>query len=72
MAILEEPIKEVLKFRNYIDGGWVESESDQIRDITNPATGKVIAKMPISTRGEVNAAVEAAGMFSPIGEELLH
>jgi len=35
MAILEEPIKEVMKLQNYIDGEWVESESDQILDLVN-------------------------------------
>ena len=60
MAFLEEPIKEVLKLKNYINGEWVESESDQILDIINPATQKTIAKVPISTGNEVNMAVTAA------------
>jgi len=38
MALLEEPIKEILKLKNYINGEWVESESDQVLDIINPAT----------------------------------
>ena len=59
MAILEEPIKEVLELKNYINGEWVESEGE-VRDVVNPATGKVIAKVPISTKDEINAAVEAA------------
>jgi malonate-semialdehyde dehydrogenase (acetylating)/methylmalonate-semialdehyde dehydrogenase len=60
MAILEEPIKEVLKLKNYIDGEWVESKSGEILDIVNPATQSVIAKVPMSTPDEVNGAVEAA------------
>ena len=60
MALLEEPIKEVLKLKNYINGEWVESESDQILDITNPATQKNLAEVPMSTKDEVNAAVHAA------------
>ena len=59
MAILEEPIKEVLELKNYIDGEWVKSEGE-IKDVVNPATGKVIAKVPISTKDEITAAVEAA------------
>jgi len=59
MAILEEPIKEVLTLRNYVGGEWVDSEGEII-DVVNPATCKVISKAPISTRHEVNAAVEAA------------
>ena len=60
MAILEEPIKDVMKLQNYIDGEWVESESDQTLDVLNPTTQKLLAKVPMSTRGEVNAAVKAA------------
>jgi len=60
MAILEEPIKEVLKLQNYIDGEWVESESAQILDVVNPTTQKTLAKVPMSTSDEVNAAVRAA------------
>jgi len=60
MAILDEPIKEELNLKNYINGEWVESESDEILDIVNPATQKTIAKVPISTGDEVNAAIKAA------------
>ncbi len=59
MAILEEPIKEPLHLKNYIDGEWVESEGER-KDVVNPATGKVIATVPISTEDEINEAVEAA------------
>jgi malonate-semialdehyde dehydrogenase (acetylating)/methylmalonate-semialdehyde dehydrogenase len=59
MAILEEPIKQVLALRNYIGGEWVESKGESV-DVVNPATCKVIAKVPMSTRDEVDAAVKAA------------
>jgi malonate-semialdehyde dehydrogenase (acetylating)/methylmalonate-semialdehyde dehydrogenase len=59
MAILEEPIKEVLTLKNFIDGEWVESKGET-KDVVNPATGKVISRVPISTKDEINAAVAAA------------
>ena len=59
MAVLEEPIKEVLNIKNFIDGEWAESEG-QIKDIANPATGKVIARVPISTQDDIDAAVASA------------
>jgi len=59
MALLEEPIKEVLKLKNYINGEWVESKGE-IRDVVNPVTGKIIARVPISTKDEINATVAAA------------
>ena len=59
MSILEEPIKEVKVLKNYIDGEWVESQGE-LKDVVNPATGKTIAKVPISTKDELNEAIEAA------------
>jgi len=59
MTMLEEPIKEVLTLRNYIDGQWVESDGELV-DVVNPATCKLIARVPISTGEEVDQAVEAA------------
>jgi malonate-semialdehyde dehydrogenase (acetylating)/methylmalonate-semialdehyde dehydrogenase len=45
---------------NYIDGDWVKSQSMQTLEVHNPATDEVIAKVPLSTVEEVNAAVESA------------
>lgn len=59
MAILEEPIKEVVEIKNYINGEWVESKGE-IKDVVNPAKCETIAKVPISTKDEIDAAVEAA------------
>jgi len=57
MVLLEEPIKEVLTIKNYIGGEWVESKGE-IADVINPATCKVIARVPLSTEDEVDEAVE--------------
>ena len=59
MAILEEPIKEPLHLQNYVDGDWVDGSGER-RDVVNPATGKTIATVPISTKGDFDTAVEAA------------
>ena len=64
MAMLEEPIKGVKEVKNYINGEWVDSKG-QIVDVVNPATGKVIGKCPISTREEIDAAVQAAKAAFP-------
>lgn len=60
MSILDEPIKRVTKVRNYVNGEWVDSESSQILDVVNPATGQTIAHVPLSTKAEVDTAVRAA------------
>jgi len=59
MAVLAEPIKDTLHLRNYIDGEWVASRGE-MRDVVNPATQKAIARVPISTKDELDAAVQAA------------
>ena len=46
--------------KNYVDGYWVDSTSTRTTDVQNPATGDVIAKVPMSTIEEVNEAVASA------------
>lgn len=43
-----------------IDGQWVASTTQEWRDIVNPATQQVLARVPFATTDEVNAAVAAA------------
>ena len=59
MVILDEPIKDPLMLRNYIGGEWLESKG-QNTDVVNPATGKLIARVPVSTKDEISAAIMAA------------
>jgi malonate-semialdehyde dehydrogenase (acetylating)/methylmalonate-semialdehyde dehydrogenase len=58
--VLEEPIKEVIQLKNYINGEWLESKSNQILDVINPANQRLLAKVPMSTTDEVIMAVAAA------------
>lgn len=46
--------------KNYINGEWVESNSKETIDVYNPATKEVIAKVPASTKEELNNAAEVA------------
>ena len=48
------------RVQNYIDGEWVDSSTDNWLDVQEPASGRVIAEVPLSTAAEVNAAVAAA------------
>lgn len=50
------------KVKNYVNGAWVESSSGQEEEVFNPATGEVIAYVPISSRTELNVAVQAASV----------
>jgi malonate-semialdehyde dehydrogenase (acetylating)/methylmalonate-semialdehyde dehydrogenase len=60
MAILPEVQKHYGKLKFYINGSWVESESDLIYEDVNPATGEVIAEFPSADDGEIEAAIDAA------------
>ncbi|MBI2934278.1 MAG: CoA-acylating methylmalonate-semialdehyde dehydrogenase [Chloroflexi bacterium] len=62
--VLEEPIKNIVQVRNYINGEWVESRGEKL-DVINPASGKVMGRVPLSTAGEVDQAVEAARAAFP-------
>ena len=64
MARLEEPIKDQRTLRNYIDGEWTESDG-RLLDVTNPATGETIARVPSSTREDLGAAIGAAKRAFP-------
>jgi malonate-semialdehyde dehydrogenase (acetylating)/methylmalonate-semialdehyde dehydrogenase len=59
MAVLEEPIKEPLELKNFVDGELVESRGE-LKDVVNPASGKVVARVPISTKEDHDDAVKAA------------
>jgi malonate-semialdehyde dehydrogenase (acetylating) / methylmalonate-semialdehyde dehydrogenase len=62
MSVVAPPIT---KIPNYIDGQWVESNAAEWQDVTNPATGETIAKVPLSGVREVTRAIEAAAAAYP-------
>jgi malonate-semialdehyde dehydrogenase (acetylating) / methylmalonate-semialdehyde dehydrogenase len=45
---------------NYVGGQWLQSKATDSVDVTNPATGEVLARTPLSTAAEVDSAVRAA------------
>ena len=50
--------------RNYLAGTLVDADLPQI-DLNDPGTGEVIARVPLSTPDQVDAAVEAAAAAFP-------
>src|SRR6202162_625362 len=53
------------KVPNFINGQWVDSNATEWIDVTNPATGEVIAQTPLGSAAEAAAAVEPAAAASP-------
>jgi malonate-semialdehyde dehydrogenase (acetylating)/methylmalonate-semialdehyde dehydrogenase len=54
------PITQVATVKLLIDGQFVESKSGEWRDVINPATQEVLARVPFATQAEVDAAVASA------------
>jgi malonate-semialdehyde dehydrogenase (acetylating)/methylmalonate-semialdehyde dehydrogenase len=50
---------------HFIDGEWIESTASEWLDVPNPATGEVLARVPLAGTDEVNRAVEAAAAAFP-------
>jgi malonate-semialdehyde dehydrogenase (acetylating) / methylmalonate-semialdehyde dehydrogenase len=50
----------VQTLKNYIGGQWVEATSEKTEVVPNPATGEVLAYVPISGKEDLNKAVAAA------------
>jgi succinate-semialdehyde dehydrogenase/glutarate-semialdehyde dehydrogenase len=49
----------------YIDGKWVEADSDQTVDVTNPASGNLLGTIPKMGADETRRAIEAANAAYP-------
>ena len=55
------PRSEVRNYQNYIGGKWVDSNSGESFENINPAdTRDVVGRFPLSTRQDINDAVNAA------------
>lgn len=57
MSVVNEDTKQL---RNYVGGKWVASTSNQFQDVIDPSTGKTLAKVPLSTKQDVDHAVKNA------------
>jgi len=55
----------ITKVRNFIDGVWQDSAASDWQDVTNPATGEVLARVPLCDSAEVKNAVAAAASAYP-------
>jgi malonate-semialdehyde dehydrogenase (acetylating)/methylmalonate-semialdehyde dehydrogenase len=56
--------------RNYIGGAFVDGEGYNHLDVTNPADGSVISRVPLSTAAAVDRAVQAAKRAFPAWSSL--
>src|SRR5437016_7957389 len=59
-ALLPEVKSHYGDLKNYVGGGWRAAEATEWLEDTNPATGRIIARVPLSTKDDVDAAVQKA------------
>jgi malonate-semialdehyde dehydrogenase (acetylating)/methylmalonate-semialdehyde dehydrogenase len=57
MTVAAPPLTKV---PNYINGQWQDSNATEWQDVVNPATGEVLAQVPLSANAEVTRAIGAA------------
>ena len=50
---------------NYVAGAWTPATASEQLDVTNPATGEVLARVPLSSAADLDAAVAAARAALP-------
>src|SRR5262245_25428312 len=61
------PLKDMSLFREqaYVGGKWESSPNNQVKQVVNPATGKVIGTVPNLGAAEARRAIEAADKALP-------
>ena len=42
-----------LRLTHYINGCWTDSHASEWRDVVNPATGEILAQVPLAAAAEV-------------------
>lgn len=57
---MNKVITEKKTLSNFINGQWVKSSTESYIEVPNPATGEILAEVPISTQQDLEKAVEAA------------
>src|SRR3546814_526595 len=50
----------LLRRHCYVDGQWISADSGALLDVHNPATGKLIAQVPLAGAAETRRAITAA------------
>jgi len=65
MTVAESTRTKYPDVRNYIGGSFVDGNGSQYLDVTNPADGSVLSRVPLSAASEVDRAAQAAKKALP-------
>ena len=55
----------VVNVPHFANGQWIESSASEWQDVVNPATGDVLARVPVSDSAEVSRVIDAAAAAFP-------
>jgi malonate-semialdehyde dehydrogenase (acetylating)/methylmalonate-semialdehyde dehydrogenase len=56
---------QVPELQNYVNGAWRRPTTTEYANVTNPATGELLARVPLSNAADVDAAVQAGAEAFP-------
>jgi malonate-semialdehyde dehydrogenase (acetylating) / methylmalonate-semialdehyde dehydrogenase len=65
VSLMGTAVISAAKVPHFINGQWRDSASTEWQDVINPATGEVLARVPLAGAGEVAMAVESAAAAYP-------
>ena len=60
----------LIKTKSFVNGHWVNAESGETFDVTNPANGEVVASVPNMNVADVRKAIDAANDAWPAYRDL--
>jgi malonate-semialdehyde dehydrogenase (acetylating)/methylmalonate-semialdehyde dehydrogenase len=61
-----EAVTQTRLLDNYVAGEWTAASGREALDVTNPATGEVLARVPLSSADDLDRAVKAAREALPV------
>ncbi|AKU16435.1 gamma-aminobutyraldehyde dehydrogenase [Luteipulveratus mongoliensis] len=65
----ERAVSSPRQLKNFVDGAYAAPETDETTDVVDPSTAQVVAKAPVSTQADVDAAyASAAKAFAEWGQ----
>lgn len=63
--MVSQPQTQQRTLRNYVGGEWVSAQTSEFLDVRNPATNEILARTPLSSGADVDAAVAQARAAFP-------
>jgi malonate-semialdehyde dehydrogenase (acetylating)/methylmalonate-semialdehyde dehydrogenase len=67
---MEPTATETRTLENYVAGRWTAASGDELLAVENPATGETLAKVPLSSADDLDAAVAAARAALPVWRDV--